>query len=332
MRVWIGACALFSSCFVFFDDREFVYVVDSLTIPVDDEDPEAGRDFDGDGEIDNNLPQFANAFLNVDLVLQDQLTDRINSGDLLFGVDLLQQSQRQGSLSVFAAQTQTGAPRFDGTDLLIATDEDTFTEVEFSDRLRVIGEGAQLLWPMFPFQTGEVLSLPLHDAQLDAAFDEAGMRGKLTGLMIAQEVGPLMEQVPALFDAQLTQDALDFGQGATVSCEGDDTCELVALGAFCSDGIIDNNASGLCVAGESASALIYGLMDNNSDGVFDVEFNEETGLFDANELTLLFSLDAQGNPGGLFGSQFELDLDADGIRESMPVGVRFTAVPATRAE
>jgi hypothetical protein len=194
---------------------------------------------------------------------------------------------------------------------------------------------------LFPFETGDVLSLPLRRATINAVLTDAGGSGKLTGLIDALDAAQLMESVPAVFEALLLDEATAFGGGAPIACEGDfegRSAQCQDLNApqssFCSDRLEDGIQTGLCVTANTASALIYEVLDNDRDSDFNVIFNETSGQFVANELALLFNLSDlnQSPPTGLMGSLFTIDTDANGVSDAMPIGVRFTAVPAVRVD
>jgi hypothetical protein len=95
-------------------------------------------------------------------------------------------------------------------------------------------------------------------------------------------------------------------------------------------------ASGVCVASDSATLQALDFLDGNDNGILDVTFNAGTKQFDVNELALLFAtpgpLDTT-SPQGALGSLFSLDLVAagDGVKDSMPLGLKFDGVAAISA-
>ena len=334
-RYFLSLSALLASCFFRAGTETQTFVISELLVPDSTDEAFAPRDFDGDFTSDNELPGWLQLGAVFGLDLQAQLTEQVNLGNYLFGISLTQTLSNQGALSMFRADTLAPA-RFDGTDQLLTRQEFSFPQLErFGDR--IAASGATLEWSLFPFGVGDILTVPLRDARVDSLTSAERLQGSITGYIDALDAARLLEQVPALFDAVLLTDALAFGGGSVVPCEGSaagvsQACLTLEQNSFCSDGIADGVVAGVCVSRETISRRALEFLDNNHDGRYSVEFNEGTLLFDENELSLLFTINpANQIPSGILGQLFNLDSDSNGDVDAMPVGIEFTAVPASRA-
>jgi hypothetical protein len=378
--------ALLSSggCFALSGSSPQTFIISELRIPENNDDELSSNDLDGDGELDNSLNGWVNAASFLGLDIQQQLTEKVTSGEYLFGLEFDRRSRSDIEFSMFQASA-TSTPRFDGSDQVSSTSEVfSFSDVlfdsqslrgsirerqsaidrihersenegiieSFINRERIIdsikernpeenptidARGATLDWLLFPFGVGDLLTVPLRESRVEGVFndDQTKLEGKITGYVNMFDAARLMEQAPTVFDAVLEADSIEFGGGAPVSCEGNDqgvsnACRVVSPESFCSDRIQDQSATGVCVTAGSTSAQLLDLMDENKDGHWSVDFDEASGLFIENELRLIFNLSEGNSPFGAIGSLFDLDLNADGIKESMPIGVHFTAVRANQ--
>jgi hypothetical protein len=332
---------LVSGCFTRAGTETKTFVISELRVPNAAGEAFAPRDFDGDNTNDNELPGWLQLGSVFGLDLQNQLSEQINLGSYLFGILLTQSvSPREDALLMFRADTIVPL-RFDGTDQLLSQQEFLFAQTDFflDENLReqVRASGTTLEWSLFPFGVGDLLTVPLQDVRVESLILEDLLQGSLTGYIEALDAARFLEQTPAMFDALLLSEAADFGGGAVVPCEGNQAGESQACleleqNSFCSDGIEDSVVTGVCVSRETISRRALAFLDSNKDGHYTVDFNEDTLLFNENELSLLFTINPNNNiPSGILGQLFNLDSDSNGDFDAMPVGIEFTAVPAIRA-
>jgi hypothetical protein len=341
MLFWLVLLVLSLSGCTISDKEPQTFVISELTIPTNDYGSdflESSRDIDLDGEFDNSLPGWVNASRLLNLNLQKELDNQISSGKYLFGIEFLRHPKPDEYFVMFRA-TSAELPRFDGNDQIFSTGQEfSFSEFTFEYSTQINAKGAVLEWLLFPFGVGDIITVPLQDARvLSSFYEEPGiLQGNITGYVDVLDAARLMEQVPDVFDAVLASDALNFGGGTSINCEaGDDglsaTCQAISLESFCSDRILDNNLTGFCVGHDSASKQLLKAMDGNHDGHYSVDFDEVSGHFVENELSLIFTYDGEGtSPDGIIGRLFTLDLDGVDGREAMPIGVQFTAVRANQ--
>jgi hypothetical protein len=315
------------------------FVIKELIIPQEEDDLSSSDDLDSDGTLDNSLPNWVSTASILGLDIQEQLTEQVNSGEYLFGIDIDHRSRFHVDFSMFRA-TSPELPRFDGSDQIFSTGEEfSFPEASF-DRYQSFplkAQGATFDWLLFPFGVGDLITVPLQDARVGAFFfdDDSKLKGKITGHVNVLDAARLMERVPAIFDAVLASESVEFGGGKAVPCESNSTglafaCTEVSPESFCSDRIVDHHITGVCVGQDTASRRLLQFMDINLDGHYSVDFDEASGLFLENELALMLDLQSGFSPRGIVGSMFTLDLDRDDINESMPIGVHFTAIIANQ--
>lgn len=318
-------------------------VANQATVPADD-DATATQDFDGDNEPDNEINGVANALNLAGLDLEVVLNSAIDAGTVLIAADIsakdFTNDDKDASVEAFLAAVPAGTlPKFDGTDVLTVSG-DTFT---FGDVKIVNGN-------LSTGQSDFVFALPLSadapptllnfkKAKLSGNVSGAGITGgALSGVIDSIDFAVALGEIGGFVTDLTITASEDANGGAAVNCTSD------AVGAFpsadCAAGQVctaDNAADqGVCVPADNATLQALTLLDANGNGQLDVTFNAGTKLFDVNELSLLFAaagpLDTS-SPSGAIGSLFSLDINVaggDGVNDSMPLGLKFDGVAATK--
>jgi hypothetical protein len=304
--------------------------------------PEAGdgtsQDFDNDGAEDNALPGLAGLLQGAAQIdVGQQISDLMAAGTVLIGVDVTSKKfddSDKVTVNGYLAQVDGGgAPAFDGQDNIVVQNNN-----EFDFKNPVIAGGklstdqSDFLF-VFPF--GDInLELPLKRAVIsaDVSADEIA-NGSISGVVdavdFAEVLGGFGTGLQGVFEANAE---------AGITCDaGADrvSASCLVAGNLCTDSNADGTATGLCVPGTlGALALlnpIGGLidLDDDNDGSIEIQFDATTKSFVQNEAAELFNMTngvIAGNSAlGLF---FNLDLDNDTNKDSLPLGIRFDAKAA----
>lgn len=333
------------------DSLEKTFLVAEIQLPEDGAQALAfARDLDGDGVIDEKdnvvlAIRQAVAFFGLDL--EALLNDAITSGTLLLAFEIRSanfQNDDRAEISMFLGEIASGTPQLDGTDVL-QVQNDPFgieglageifpLEGTFSQGT-LLTAPARIAFPSLPgFDSAVPLFLLLDHTVLQATVDTENGRlsdASLTGAVDALAFARSMELRAQRFNESIQARGLAFaktqGISEVIPCDSDIACsDLLGVGS-CTDRNGDANATGICLANDDPIFFFLPVLDDDGDGICEVDFDEENGAFLINELAEDFDLDEDG-PTGNTGNLFQLDLDGDGVRDAMGLGLRLTAVSA----
>jgi hypothetical protein len=329
--LYLGACS---------DEQPKTFVVDQLQL----EDEEIGIDFNGDALVDNRLPDWVSTWSNLGFDLPAKFDTLVSRGEFLFAFDFYDFVGDEDDLMFGYRSTIAccGFPRFDTTDAIVPTNEFfQFNNLKLTkgsgppfDKTEILSATASHFdWPLIPFDSDELITLPLENVHFQASLHEdSTMNGFIAGTIQAIEIAKIMERIPAAFDALQLTEAREFNNGGEpIACDGD--TDVCGLASFCADQLADGVSTGFCVSADSTTELALSFLDDGGDGRFVVDFDESTNLFVRNDLAPLFDLQPGANPSGIFGLfLFDLDLDHDGFFDAFSVAVGFDGVSAIRAQ
>lgn len=306
------------------------FLVNNIHIPDGTEPEEIGFDFDGDGEIDNGLESWARLWESLGFDPQQKFNNLVASGDFLVAFDLYQFAIQDDLLFGYRAVGQ-GVPRFDGTDQVEPLSSIFPFETPEVQNTKFQTSAPFFEWALIPFDSGEVLTLPLENVHVSAILlDNSLTQGQLSGTLPALATAKILEEIPRAFEALQFSEATAFNNGlAPISCDGSDAvCVVDGVTGFCPDQLADGVSNGFCVATDSTTELAMSVLDADGDGLLVVDFDEGFERFNQNDLALLFDFEPGQDPSGIFGNLYDLDTDADGVNDAMGVGVGFGAVSA----
>jgi hypothetical protein len=318
------------------------FVVRSLQFS--NEDSPIEFDADHDGNDDNQLPEWNAIWRVLGFPVEEKYQELLTQGEFSIGFDLTEDTFRGLTLRGYRASF-VGGTRLDGSDLITPIDETFFFDNTILEQPLFSGDGGFLeaqserfIWPLVPFESKEPIELPLERVSVSGSWQGTELTaGKILGLVSASSVSSMLEKIPAALQEQLELDARAYNnQEAPIPCEGTEdhaalVCQTQSSVGFCSDGSPDGIVTGLCLPQDSISAIVVSFLDEDGDGRFVVDFDENTGRFLQNELSLLFGINTKtGAPEGLFGDLFQIDQNSDGIKDSMAVAIGFEAVFAQR--
>jgi len=321
------------------------FVAQQAVVPADD-DETATQDFDADGEVDNEINGVGNALSLAGLDLEVVLNDAIDAGTVLIAADItakdFNNDEKNVTVNAFLATAATLPPLFDGTDQI---------SVAAGGQIFAFGAPTIINGNLATDQSDFVFALPLaaDAAPTLLAFKKAKLSGNVSANVITG--GALSGVIDSLDFAVALGDIGSFVTDLTITASEDANGGVVVN---CTANIAGNRASddcaatqvctannavdqGVCVDGASATLQALDFLDGNDNGVLDVSFNAGTKQFDVNELSLLFAtpgpLDTT-SPQGALGALFSLDINVaggDGVKESMPLGLKFDGVAAISA-
>lgn len=310
------------------------FVAEEAIVPADEDDPAVGFDPDGDGEFNNNLVQLQEALGGFGIDISALLNTAIDEGTLLIVADITSKDDtftddnKKAEVEAFLGEiVGGGAPLFDGTDQ-IAVSGDVFSFVDVAITGGNLSTGDSNFVFALPLDPAAPTLLPFSRAQLKGnVTGDIITGGALMGVVNSIDFARTSNGITALVDGLILDASAEANNGAAVSCSADADC---AAGQECTDQNGDATATGSCLLAGDGLFTVLTTVDANSNGQVEIQFNEATNTFTVNEAGLLFNLDAAGNPSGVFGGQFDLDLDGDDINESLPLGILFNAKLAVR--
>lgn len=313
------------------------YLASAIDIEAGDDPLLYAYDQSGDGVIsehDNGLIAFQQNWVIEFGSPQDDLSSVVEDGGVLFATELFANvglaDDPAAEVRQYLAQLPA-PPKFDGTDAPVPAANafmGTLTPATLVDSALLAGPGEFvfpiLLWP------GDPVWVPIEDVRLRAT-THAGtnlLDAKLSGTMRARAFAAQLPAIAAELNAMVLADATDFGGGTPVGCSADIDCLTPSAKCTVDAGSVK---AGVCVYEFAGGAMALDYSDNssagNEDGVIDVVWDDATHTFTTNELSLVFTLEADGSPTGYVGeAAFLLDMDDDGIRDAMGLGMGLTLV------
>jgi hypothetical protein len=316
------------------------FVASQAVVPADD-DPDGSQDFNADGEVDNEINGVGNALSLAGLDLEQVLNDAIDGGTVLIAADVsakdFNNDEKKVTVNAFLATAATLPPKFDGTDVI---------DVSAGGQIFAFGNPTIINGNLATDQSDFVFALPLaaNAAPTLLAFKQAKLSGNvsadiitggvLSGVIDSIDFAVALGDIGS-FVTDLTITASEDANGGTkVDCTADVVGNRASADCDAGQVCTAQNAvdAGVCVDSTSATLQALDFLDGNDNGVLDVSFNAATKDFDVNELSLLFAttgpLDT-ASPVGALGSLFSLDLKGgDGVKDSMPLGLKFDGVAA----
>lgn len=321
------------------------FLDDGFAYPNQDEVPLFGQDQDGDGDvddIDNSARDFRLAMISGGVAVEIRLSQAVSNGDLLIAQDVAAQNLiNDPNAKIFGSIVETvdseATPLFNGSDQIVTVDGQTFTlESNGLSNGSFRASIDEFFYPMVIAR--EPFFLPMKSAVLTGTIDEASgtiTDGTFSGVIEARDFAARVElfaenyNLFSLIAAEIF--ALTEGELFPIPCEGNNGIDLGSCGLnFCSDRVEDGNETGFCHDRLDPFIVAFALLDEDKDGIFEVEFNEETETFSRNELAPLFDMEPGQAPTGLVGNLFRLDRDQDGVSDAMGMGIGFSAVTAVR--
>lgn len=298
-------------------EPEPAFLISELLIPQSrDEVSLFGQDYNQDGEVDDDdnalrdlarlpdrletLSNIAAFFgfdidINIELDLQGAITDALLSGELILGTQLSDDLLNgQGTFTIFQATVIGSAvPSFNGQD-------EIQPEIPLPFTAELVESDSGISFRTRPGNF--FFTLPLEGAQL-LPLQNTVFTGTLADPFSAENF-------------LSSSSGIQNGSFSGTIRASDFAKQLEALGA--------------AFAAEDSELLSF--LDDNENGKLDAVFDPETGVFIENELSLIFDIElddgAPGEPSGFIGNLFRLDMDGDGVAESMGIGLGLSAVTA----
>jgi hypothetical protein len=280
------------------------YVVDSLMVPANTSEATAVQlDIDGDGRAENALGGILATVASFEIDIQSQVDAAVAEGTVIILADLQATSLTEATgvgLQVFRGGTPDPMPCADEADMVCGGHlggDASFTVAEDYDAL-VVGSivgGAFTGGPgevtiELALSEGNAVPIRLVGARVETNVSESGLTsGKLGGAITTEDVD--MHLIPAV---------ADIINGIVAECEmvGD-----------------------LCCPEDSAGEQVLTLFNDEGNGGDCMVTDEELLMSDIAELIRNPDLD-------LFNGS-EYDPNQDGERDSISLGVGFTAVSAS---
>jgi hypothetical protein len=321
------------------------FVANQATVPADD-DATVAQDFDLDGEVDNEINGVANALNLAGLDLEVVLNGAIDAGTVLIAADVsakdFTNDDKNAAVDAFLASVPAGTtPKFDGTDVLtVSGDVFTFNDVKIVNGNVSTGQ-SDFVFALPLSADGAPTLLNFKKAKLSGNVSgDVLTGGALSGVIDSIDFAVALGEIGG-FVTDLTITASEDANGGTaVDCVSDVAGQRASADCAAGQVCTANNAvaTGVCVDGASATLQALDFLDADDNGSLDVTFNAATKQFDVNELSLLFATPpGQGldvaSPVGALGSLFSLDINVaggDGVNDSMPLGLKFDGVAATK--